>query len=149
LNPKKLIDVGFSHLAPRMTIARTIKLYKLPETPQLKGIRPLQASDVPSATKLLNKYLSQFNLKSVFDEKEFAHWFSAIDGVINTFVIPDPKTKEVTDLLSFYTLPSTIIGNATYKTLKAAYSYYTVATSVPLVDLVRDGLILAKQVSEA
>mgnify|MGYP001093244049 CR=1 FL=1 len=31
LNPKKLIDVGFSHLAPRMTMARTIKLYKLPD----------------------------------------------------------------------------------------------------------------------
>ena len=28
LNPKKLIEVGFSHLGQRMTMARTIKLYK-------------------------------------------------------------------------------------------------------------------------
>jgi hypothetical protein len=28
LNPKKLIEVGFSHLGARMTMARTIKLYK-------------------------------------------------------------------------------------------------------------------------
>lgn len=31
LNPKKLIDVGFSRLANHMTMARTIKLYKLPD----------------------------------------------------------------------------------------------------------------------
>jgi hypothetical protein len=30
LNPKKLIEIGFSRLQPRMTLARTIKLYKLP-----------------------------------------------------------------------------------------------------------------------
>jgi len=28
LNPKKLIEVGFSRLQPRMTMARTIKLYR-------------------------------------------------------------------------------------------------------------------------
>lgn len=31
LNPKKLIEVKFSHLNQRMTLPRTIKLYKLPE----------------------------------------------------------------------------------------------------------------------
>ncbi|KAL0380549.1 UNVERIFIED_CONTAM: Glycylpeptide N-tetradecanoyltransferase 1 [Sesamum angustifolium] len=31
LNPKKLIDVGFSRLGARMTMSRTIKLYKLPD----------------------------------------------------------------------------------------------------------------------
>jgi len=144
LNPKKLIDVGFSHLAPRMTISRTIKLYKLPDTPLLKGIRPTKLEDIPSATKLVNNYLSQFSLKSIFDEKEFAHVFLPRDGVINSYVITDPNTKEVTDFISFYTLPSTIIGNQTYKLLKAAYSFYTVATSVSLEALVKDALIFAK-----
>lgn len=31
LQPKKLIEVGFSRLAPRMTMARTQKLYALPD----------------------------------------------------------------------------------------------------------------------
>ena len=31
LNPKKLIDVKFSHLGKNMTVQRTVKLYKLPE----------------------------------------------------------------------------------------------------------------------
>eukprot|EP01097_Dermamoeba_algensis_P008988 TRINITY_DN6195_c0_g1_i1.p1 TRINITY_DN6195_c0_g1~~TRINITY_DN6195_c0_g1_i1.p1 ORF type:complete len:277 (-),score=54.66 TRINITY_DN6195_c0_g1_i1:631-1395(-) len=33
LNPKKLIDVKFSYLGPRMTLARTIKLFRVPEVP--------------------------------------------------------------------------------------------------------------------
>jgi glycylpeptide N-tetradecanoyltransferase len=31
IQPKKLIEVGFSRLAPRMTMARTQKLYALPD----------------------------------------------------------------------------------------------------------------------
>jgi len=147
LNPKKLIEVGFSHLAPRMTIARTIKLYKLPDEPQLKGIRPLEKKDVPSACKLLNKYLEQFGLRQVFEEDEFEHWFMSREDIINTFVIESPQTHNVTDMLSFYTLPSTIIGNDKYKSLKAAYSYYNVASTVDMKDLITDALILARKLN--
>ena len=31
LNPKKLIEVKFSHLSRNMTMQRTMKLYRLPE----------------------------------------------------------------------------------------------------------------------
>lgn len=48
-------------------------------------------------------------------------------------------------MLSFYTLPSTVIGNPTYKTLKAAFMYYTVAKGTPLHQLMTDALILASQ----
>ena len=51
----------------------------------------------------------------------------------------------ITDLLSFYTLPSTVIGNEKYDTLTAAYMYYTVATETPLSKLMQDALILAKK----
>ena len=33
LNPKKLIEIGFSRLGKNQTISRLIKLYKLPDTP--------------------------------------------------------------------------------------------------------------------
>jgi len=147
LNPKKLIDVGFSHLGSRMTIARTIKLYKLPEEPQCSGIRPLEPKDVPSACKLLNTYLSQFSVRQHFSNEEFAHWFLPREDVMNSYVIENPTTHEISDLISFYTLPSTIIGNPTYKTLKAAYSYYNVATSVSFTVLMKDALIFAKKCS--
>mmetsp|Transcript_16506 Transcript_16506/g.22904 ORF Transcript_16506/g.22904 Transcript_16506/m.22904 type:complete len:427 (-) Transcript_16506:85-1365(-) len=144
LNPKKLIDVGFSHLGKNMTMARTIKLYKLPEQPQCAGIRTMEAKDVPSATTLLNTYLKKFSLKAHFSEEEVAHWFLPRENIINSYVIDDGHGK-VTDLCSFYTLPSTIIGNKNYKTLKAAYAFYNVANTVPLEKLVKDSLIFAKK----
>jgi len=49
-------------------------------------------------------------------------------------------------MISFYTLPSTVIGNTTYSTLKAAYSFYNVATVTPLNVLMQDALIKANQV---
>ena len=49
---------------------------------------------------------------------------------------------------SFYILPSTVMNHATYKEVKAAYSFYNVATGdIQLVDLMHDALIVAKNVS--
>ena len=59
INPRKLISVNFSRLAPRMTMQRTIKLYKLPAEPTITGLRPLELKDVPAARELLNNYLTQ------------------------------------------------------------------------------------------
>ena len=76
LNPKKLIEVKFSHLSKNMTMQRHIKLYRcgrctlksysekpivnfaknrLPEETKTKGLRQLKASDIPEACSLLNK----------------------------------------------------------------------------------------------
>jgi glycylpeptide N-tetradecanoyltransferase len=49
-------------------------------------------------------------------------------------------------MLSFYALPSTIIGNKQYPTLRAAYSFYNVPSTVSLKQLLEDALIVAKQV---
>lgn len=53
---------------------------------------------------------------------------------------------KVTDFLSFYTLPSTIMNHPVHRSLKAAYSFYNVHTTMPLLDLMSDALILAKSV---
>ena len=50
----------------------------------------------------------------------------------------------ITDLVSYYTLPSSVIGNDKYDSLKAAFMYYTVATETPLQDLMQDILIFAR-----
>lgn len=145
LNPKKLIDVGFSRLAPRMTMARTLKLYGLKPDTTIPGIRPLAKEDVPAAKKLLSEYLSQFKQHVNFTEEEFAHWLLPRKGVIYSYVVEDPETKEITDLTSFYSLPSSIIKNPNYKTLNAAYSFCNATTKTPLVELMRNALILAKR----
>ena len=58
LNPKKLIEIKFSRLQPRMTMARTIKLYKLPDEP-LCATQPLTQEDLPGVHKLLTEYLKK------------------------------------------------------------------------------------------
>ena len=48
---------------------------------------------------------------------------------------------------SFYSLPSTIMHHPNHHTLRAAYSFYNVSKITPLVDLIQDTLIVAKNVS--
>lgn len=143
LNPKKLIEVKFSRLQPRMTLARTVKLHKLPDAPT-SPMRPMTPEDVPRIQVLLSEYLAR-NTKifPVQSPEEVAHWLLPRDGVVNTFVITDADGA-VTDFCSFYHLPSTIIGNEKHNRLCASYSYYNVATTVTLEHLIRDALVLAR-----
>lgn len=67
--------------------------------------------------------------------------------MISSFVaekVDDVGTKTITDFCSFYHLHSSCVGNTKHPTLFAAYSFYNVATSVDLTELMRDCLILAK-----
>lgn len=150
LNPKKLVDIKFSRLHPRMTMARLIKLMKLPNEPSSKLV-PMEPRHVSSAHKLLmEKHLNQFPLHVEFTEDDFAHWFLPRPGVINSYIVEEESkdgspSNNVTDLVSFYHLPSSIIGNPKYSHLRAVYSFYNVATSVALTELMRDALILAQK----
>ncbi|XP_043716152.1 glycylpeptide N-tetradecanoyltransferase 1-like [Telopea speciosissima] len=145
LNPKKLIDVGFSRLGARMTMSRTIKLYKLPESTVTPGFRKMELRDVPAVTRLLRNYLSQFIVAPDFDEDDVEHWLLHKEDVVDSYLVESPDTHEITDFCSFYTLPSSIFGNQNYSTLKAAYSYYNVSTQTPFLQLMNDALIVAKQ----
>ncbi|KAG5601930.1 hypothetical protein H5410_033300 [Solanum commersonii] len=145
LNPKKLIDVGFSRLGARMTMSRTIKLYKLPDQTVTPGFRKMEPHDVPAVTRLLRDYLKQFVVAPDFDENDVEHWLLPKEGVVDSYLVESPESHEITDFCSFYTLPSSILGNQNYSTLKAAYSYYNVSTKTPWIQLMNDALIVAKK----
>jgi len=162
LNPKKLIEVKFSHLSRNMTMQRHLKLYRLPETTKTEGLRKLKITDIPEACKLLNKHLEKYDLIPVFTEEDFLHWFLPREDIIDTYVVQKPANQDInsavvgspskkdnsmviTDLVSFYTLPSTVMSHATHNKLKAAYSFYNVSTVTPWVDLMGDALVLAKK----
>lgn len=142
LNPKKLIEVSFSHLQRNMTMQRTIKLYKLPDTPKTPGFRKLTEADCPQTFKLVHEYLQKFDLSPVYTEEEFKHWFLPRDDIVDSFVVENNGV--ITDFASFYHLPSTIMHHPQYKTLKAAYSFHNVATKTSLTDLMNDLLISAR-----
>ncbi|KPJ16728.1 Glycylpeptide N-tetradecanoyltransferase [Papilio machaon] len=143
LNPKKLIDIKFSHLSRNMTMQRTLKLFKLPDLPKTPGFRKLESQDCEKVLKLLNDYLKRFDLAPIFSEEEFKHWFVPQNGIIDSFVV-EATDGTITDFVSYYTLPSTVVYHPVHKTLKAAYSFYNVSTKTPWTDLMLDALITAK-----
>ncbi|KAJ6637006.1 Glycylpeptide N-tetradecanoyltransferase [Pseudolycoriella hygida] len=146
LNPKKLIEIKFSHLSRNMTMQRTIKLYKLPDFPRTPGFRAMVESDVLSAHLLLAAYLRKFSLKPVFSIEEFKHWFLPQNGIIYSYVVEN-ENGDITDMVSYYTLPSTVMHHAVHKTVKAAYAFYNVSTKTPWLDLMNDALISARNLN--
>lgn len=64
------------------------------------------------------------------------------------FVMQDPNTHRITDMFSFYHLPSTVVRHRTHKQLNSTYSFYNFSTKTPLKNLIYDALITAKQVCE-
>ena len=145
LNPEKLVDVGFSSMNKRMTKPRLRKLYKLPTKTQTPDLRIMTENDCESAQKLLQNYLNKFGLHVHFTLDEFKHCFLTRKGVVYSYVVTNKQTNQVTDFISFYELPSTIMNHPKYNGMKAAYSYYNVATTIEWKTIMYDSLILAKQ----
>ncbi|VDK74789.1 unnamed protein product, partial [Dibothriocephalus latus] len=115
LNPRKLLEVGFSHLSRAMTLQRSIKLYRLPDETDLPGFREMQEKDLPAT------------------------------HTVYCYVVVSPETGEVTDMCSFYSLPSSVMQNQKYSSLRAAYSFYNFSTKTPWTVLMKQALIKAKQ----
>jgi len=147
LNPKKLIDVKFSHLERNRNMAKTIKYYSLPKEPLIPGFREMKPEDVDSVQKLLNTYLDNYQVAPVFSREEVEHWFLPIDNVVYSYVVE--KENKITDFVSFYNLPSSIINNPDYKEIKAAYLFYYFQEGMgkkysATRALINDALIMAK-----
>lgn len=196
LNVPKLVDVQFTYVGRNMTLARMIRLSKLPSAPQLVrsdsgGLREMEEKDVKQVLELFTSYMQRFKLIPVWSLEETRHYllsgrgkgnnpsgpFNRREGQVTwTYVYEvwilfwrffllrslqskDPQSKRITDFFSFYTLPSSIIGNSKHSVLEAAYLFYY-ATDVAfspnaeedgrlksrLQELVQDALIIADQV---
>jgi len=144
LNPKKLVDIKFSHIGRNQTMNRLIKLMRLPETTEIPGIRKMETRDVPQVFEMLSKCLSKFKLAPILTPDEVSHFLLPRDGIVDSYVVED-ENGVLTDFSSFFSLPSSIMHHPEHKTMYAAYSYYTVANKHTLTQLMKDILIIAKQ----
>jgi glycylpeptide N-tetradecanoyltransferase len=143
LNIQKLLDVKFTYLSPNLNLARAKGVYKLPKETSVPNIRPMEANDVDAVYNLLKENMSKFKIKAYYSKEEVAHWMVPRKKVVYSYVIFNDK-NEVTDFISFYSLPSSVLNHDVHNTLYAAYSFFNVATSITYKELIRNALILAK-----
>ncbi|EGN93299.1 hypothetical protein SERLA73DRAFT_189863, partial [Serpula lacrymans var. lacrymans S7.3] len=172
INIPKLVDVRFTYVPRNMTLARMIRVNKLPSVPHIKGLREMEEKDVPEVAELFTRYMQRFDMAPVMTLDEVRHQFLSGRGegekgtddnrrlgqVVWTYVVENPQTHKITDFFSFYSLPSTIINNQKHGVLEAAYLFYY-ATDVAfeassevegglkkrLVELTSDALVIADQ----
>jgi len=125
-----------------------IKMHRLPDSPQIEGMRQMKERDVKEVTELLNNHLREsYKVHIVLDQEEVAHWLLPREKVIYSYVVEGDK-GEITDLLSYYELNSHILQHPQYDKINIAYASYSVAKGNDtnrLRLLYRDALILAKK----
>lgn len=159
----KLYEVGFSPLPPGRTKSQMIARNALPANPITEGWREMETGDVDAVLDLLSRYLKRFDLAQEFTREEIEHWFVSKETgdkrVVWAFVVEDERSGKITDLVSFYCLESSVIGETSQKheKVRAAYSFYYATEAAfekeekglkeRLLGLLQDGLIEAKKVS--
>ena len=144
LNVQKLLDIKFTYLSHNLSISRAKGIYKLPKDTSINGLRPMTEGDVVGVQKLLEDYLNKFKVHGFYSVDEVRHWFLPKKDVVYSFVVENDE-KNITDFISFYSLPSSILQHEVHKKLFACYSFFNIATSVTFKELMRNALILAKQ----
>lgn len=128
LNWGKLYEVGFSSLPTGETRASMIAKTTLGGEPKTKGWRKIQASDVESVWKLYNSWRDRYEITQIMSKDDVNHWIyggEQQDGkVIHTYVVEDEETGRITDFVSFYVLPFTVLQNPQHTEIGIAYLYY-------------------------
>ncbi|KAJ2377354.1 glycylpeptide N-tetradecanoyltransferase [Coemansia sp. RSA 2607] len=112
LNPRKLMDTGFTQKLEGPQLAKVMSLMRLPSATSTPGLRLMCKSDVGQVRKMLNRYLkTRTDVLPVFrTDEEIEHWFMPREGVIWTYVVEDLEHKgKLTDFFSYYSLPSSVL----------------------------------------
>jgi glycylpeptide N-tetradecanoyltransferase len=162
----KLYDVGFSPLPPGSTKARMIAKNQVATKTSTPGLRRMKEGDVEAVKDLLDRYLAKFQLAQNLSTDEIEHWLLNKNAnksdaqTVWAYVVENPESKKITDLVSFYCLESSVIKNEGrtdgLEKVRAAYLYYYASESAfaekekgyeeRLKSLIGDALVEAKKV---
>lgn len=148
LNPEKLVSTGFSSIPLKLRQLRNpmhalTKYLDLPKKPITKNLRLMEERDAPQIAALLNSYMRSFDVVPYFSEEDARHQFVPREDIVYTYVVENDG--KITDFFSFFSIPSSIIGHEKYSQLNVAYIHYYAHTETPLVQLINDLLIIAKE----
>jgi glycylpeptide N-tetradecanoyltransferase len=128
LNWPKLNEVGFSSLPIGETKASMNAKMSLSNEPKTKGWRKMEEKDVESVWKLYSSWNKRYEITQIMSKDDIYHWIyggKQQDGkVVHAFVVEDEETNLVTDFISFYNLPFTVLQNPKHNEIGIAYLYY-------------------------
>lgn len=138
INATKLLDIGFSAVPHGMSRGEHIRRFELPDATAVPGLREMTDADVPQVGRLVRRYMARFDLSSRFSDAEVRHLFLSgrgtdVDGerrgqVTWSYVVADERG--VHDVVSFYSLPSSVLNHPKHRTLNAAYLFYYATDAV-------------------
>ena len=102
LNPKKLIDVGFTSCPNTIPVSEYCSFHKLPTKINIRGeVRLMRESDSKAVFELYKKINKHYDCTFMFKEAELLQTLLPRDGVITTLVVED-SDGALTDFVSFY-----------------------------------------------
>ena len=141
--------LSFGHLSvlKPISIIRVWKYFfdhptnsQLPSSPRTPGWRRMTSEDVPSASALINKWSSRFEIRQVFNsEEEFAYEFLCpiLPNYVFTYVVEN--AANITDLVSFR-----FIARRSHDATDV-FITTVVSTQTPVKQLIVDALVCAKE----
>lgn len=128
LNWAKLFEVGFSSLPSGETKASMVAKLSLGSETKSKGWRKMEEGDIDSVFELYESYRERFDISQIMDKDDIKHWIyggAQQDGkVVHAYVVEDAGSGKITDFISFYVLPFTVLQNPLHKEIGIAYLYY-------------------------
>lgn len=128
LNWAKLYEVGFSSLPHGETKASMVAKTTLNNETKTTGWRKMKEDDIDAVFKLYNDWRIRYDISQIMTKDDVKHWIyggEQQDGkVIHAYVVEDEKTNKITDFISFYVLPFTVLQNPKHKEIGIAYLYY-------------------------
>lgn len=144
LNYGKLLRIGFTALPLGKTYETMLKYYKISPYKN-KKIRPVKEQDLDQIHEKLLSFLTSFSLSPQFTMEETKHLFLPREKVIYSYVMCD-ESDNISDFISFYCLPSSIMNCADQESLNVVYLYYYFFSSEEnFIKMMQFALIAAKE----
>ena len=127
LNWTKLYECGFSSLPMGETKASMVAKTTISNQTKTSGWRKMDEKDVEDVYKLYDAWKSRYEITQIMTIEDIKHWIYGGDNqdgkVIHAYIVEDENNK-ITDFISYYVLPFSVLENPKHKELGIAYLYY-------------------------
>lgn len=143
LNFTKLLETDFAAIPLGATLADMKDRYRVSKSSIV--LRVMEEKDLPACYEIFLQYTRNFDLAPKYSLEEFSHWILPRMDLLYSYVVEDDNGK-ATDFVSFYSLPSTVLGNELHFKINIGYLfYYGVSDTTKLEPIVQALLTKAKE----